>query len=104
MVTLTDISLCAAYALLQALAYVWAFKAMARTQQRLTLFALAAGAARMLTSAMFVLAYMLMVGDAGRRRTFVVAFLVCYLLTLTFDVAYFIRTQNNIGLKKNLNK
>ena len=104
MVVLTNVALCVAFALVSVLAYKWGYKVFGRSQQMLTLYALATGALRLLTAAIFVLAYLLLVSDGAARRSFVITFLVTYLFILTFDATYFIRSQKSNSDKKNLNK
>jgi len=94
-VIVVSIAISIAYVLLATIAYILGYRAVRHSPRTLTLFALVAGVLRLLMGALVVVVFLLLVDDAASRKVFVVTFLICYLLMLIFDVAFFIRSQKS---------
>jgi hypothetical protein len=84
------------YSIVAIYAYGLSWRAVAKTSlSNLTKFYMAGSALRMLTAAMVVIVYGLIVRVFVDIRNFVIMFMVFYLATLIFDVVFFARVEKN---------
>ena len=91
----TSIAISVTYTLLATLAFIIGYRAVRNSQRALTLYGLVAMALRMLSAALVVIVFLVLVDDAAYRRTFIITFSLFYLLMLIFDVVFYIRSQKD---------
>lgn len=91
-----SIAVSAIYTLFATMAYVVGWRMAAKSQRAMTLYGLIAIALRMLSAALVVLGFIIMVRNTTARHTFVVIFSIFYLLMLIFDVIFYIYSQKQI--------
>ena len=89
----TSIAISVAYTLLATLAFVAGYRAVRHSDKTLTLYGLVAMVLRMLSAALVVIVFLVLVDDMAFRRTFIITFSIFYLLMLVFDVVFYIRSQ-----------
>ena len=89
----TSIAISVAYTLLATLAFVAGYRAVRHSDKTLTLYGLVAMVLRMLSAALVVIVFLVLVDDLAFRRTFIITFSIFYLLMLVFDVVFYIRSQ-----------
>ena len=89
----TSIAISVAYTLLAILAFVAGYRAVRHSDKALTLYGLVAMVLRMLSAALVVIVFLVLVDDMVYRRTFIITFSIFYLLMLVFDVVFYIRSQ-----------
>ena len=89
----TSIAISVAYTLLATLAFVTGYRAVRHSDKALTLYGLVAMVLRMLSAALVVIVFLVLVDDMDYRRTFIITFSIFYLLMLVFDVVFYIRSQ-----------
>ena len=89
----TSIAISVAYTLLATLAFVAGYRAVRHSDKALTLYGLVAMVLRMLSAALVVIVFLVLVDDMAFRRTFIITFSIFYLLMLVFDVVFYIRSQ-----------
>lgn len=89
----TSIAISVAYTLLATLAFVAGYRAVRHSDKALTLYGLVAMVLRMLSAALVVIVFLVLVDDMDYRRTFIITFSIFYLLMLVFDVVFYIRSQ-----------
>ena len=89
----TSIAISVAYTLLATLAFVAGYRAVRHSDKALTLYGLVAMVLRMLSAALVVMVFLVLVDDIAFRRTFMITFSIFYLLMLVFDVVFYIRSQ-----------
>ena len=89
----TSIAISVAYTLLATLAFVAGYRAVRHSDKALTLYGLVAMVLRMLSAALVVIVFLVLVDDMVYRRTFIITFSIFYLLMLVFDVVFYIRSQ-----------
>ena len=89
----TSIAISVAYTLLATLAFVAGYRAVRHSDKTLTLYGLVAMVLRMLSAALVVIVFLVLVDDMDYRRTFIITFSIFYLLMLVFDVVFYIRSQ-----------
>ena len=89
----TSIAISVAYTLLATLAFVAGYRAVRHSDKALTLYGLVAMVLRMLSAALVVMVFLVLVDDMDYRRTFIITFSIFYLLMLVFDVVFYIRSQ-----------
>ena len=89
----TSIAISVAYTLLATLAFVAGYRALRHSDKALTLYALVAMVLRMLSAALVVIVFLVLVDDMDFRLTFIITFSIFYLLMLVFDVVFYIRSQ-----------
>ena len=89
----TSIAISIAYTLLATLAFVAGYRAVRHSDKALTLYGLVAMVLRMLSAALVVIVFLVLVDDMDYRRTFIITFSIFYLLMLVFDVVFYIRSQ-----------
>ena len=97
----TSIAISAVYTLLATLAFIAGYRAVGHSQRALTLYGLVAMVLRMLSAAMVVIAFLVVVDDNLWRRTFIIIFSLFYLVMLIFDVVFYIRSQKQVNNIKN---
>ncbi len=84
----------AVFSLVASFAYGAAWKSVARSApQTLTKFYLAAPALRMITAALVVAVYCVVVRQPEKIRTFAIVFFIFYIVTLIFDSVFFARFE-----------
>ena len=88
-----SIAISVAYTLLATLAFVAGYRAVRHSDKALTLYGLVAMVLRMLSAALVVIVFLVLVDDMDYRRTFIITFSIFYLLMLVFDVVFYIRSQ-----------
>ena len=88
-----SIAISVAYTLLATLAFVAGYRAVRHSDKALTLYGLVAMVLRMLSAALVVMVFLVLVDDMDYRRTFIITFSIFYLLMLVFDVVFYIRSQ-----------
>ena len=89
----TSIAISVAYTLLATLAFVAGYRAVRHSDKALTLYGLVAMVLRMLSAALVVIVFLVLVDDMDYRRTFIITFSIFYMLMLVFDVVFYIRSQ-----------
>ena len=89
----TSIAISVAYTLLATLAFVAGYRAVRHSDKALTLYGLVSMVLRMLSAALVVIVFLVLVDDMDYRRTFIITFSIFYLLMLVFDVVFYIRSQ-----------
>lgn len=89
----TSIAISLAYTLLATLAFVAGYRALRHSDKALTLYGLVAMVLRMLSAALVVIVFLVLVDDMDFRLTFIITFSIFYLLMLVFDVVFYIRSQ-----------
>ena len=89
----TSIAISVAYTLLATLAFVAGYRALRHSDKALTLYGLVAMVLRMLSAALVVIVFLVLVDDMDFRLTFIITFSIFYLLMLVFDVVFYIRSQ-----------
>ena len=89
----TSIAISVAYTLLATLAFVAGYRAVHHSDKALTLYGLVAMVLRMLSAALVVMVFLVLVDDMDYRRTFIITFSIFYMLMLVFDVVFYIRSQ-----------
>ena len=91
----TSIAISLAYTLLATLAFVAGYRALRHSDKALTLYGLVAMVLRMLSAALVVIVFLVLVDDMDFRLTFIITFSIFYLLMLVFDVVFYIRSQKD---------
>lgn len=89
----TSIAISLAYTLLATLAFVAGYRALRHSDKALTFYGLVAMVLRMLSAALVVIVFLVLVDDMDFRLTFIITFSIFYLLMLVFDVVFYIRSQ-----------